>query len=81
MFRSSPEFARVTYREVTSPTLFDVLKDQYWPDELRPYRDRLDRKTGVPLWLIILNDEIVERGFGISQWQSAILPKLKSLMR
>lgn len=80
-FRSSAEFAHVTYREVKSPTLLDVLEDEYWPEDLRWYRDRLGRGAGVPLWLLISNDEIVEQGFGASQWHGTVLPKLKSLLR
>ena len=80
-FRSSPEFARLAYQEVKSPTLRDVRKDEYWPGELRRYRDHLDSRAGVPLWLVIADHEIVERGFGISQWQDAVLPKLRSLLR
>jgi hypothetical protein len=80
-FRTSPEFARVSYREVKSPTLFDVLGDEHWPEDLRGYRDQLGPAAGVPLWLVIADREIVERGFGASQWHGAVLPKLKSLLR
>jgi hypothetical protein len=80
-FRASREFGRVSYREVESPTVFALLKDEYWPDDLREYRDRLDRDAGVPLWLVISDREIVERAFGESQWASAVLPKLKSLLQ
>ena len=80
-FRSSQEFARILYREVKSPHLLDLLDDRYWPDELRRYRDGLDREAGVPLWLIISNGEVVERASGISQWQSTVLPKLRALLR
>jgi len=80
-FRSSPEFHRVSYRQVKSPTVLDLLKDQYWPDDLREYRSRLDRGAGVPLWLVISEHEIVEQAFGESQWESTVLPKLKSLLR
>ena len=80
-FRASPEFARIVYREVKSPTSRDVLNDDHWPDDLRGYRNRLGRGAGVPLWLVIADDEIVERGFGASQWHSAVLPKIKSLLR
>ncbi len=38
-FRTTPEFAQVVYREVKSPTLHDVLKDEHWPDDLRAYRE------------------------------------------
>jgi hypothetical protein len=37
-FRDSPEFHRLAYREVKSPNLFDALKDNSWPEELRGYR-------------------------------------------
>jgi len=80
-FRSSAEFARVTYREVKSPSLLDVLHDEYWPDDLRGYRDRLGRRAGVPLWLIIADQEVVDQAFGVSQWHSAVVPKLKALLR
>lgn len=81
MFRLSPEFARLTYREVKSPILFDILKDKYWPDDLRGYRDRLGRGAGVPMWLVISDREIVEQRFGATQWQAAVLPKIRALLR
>jgi len=80
-FQASPEFAALTYREVKSPKVLDLLKDEYWPDELRIYRDQLDRGAGVPLWFIVSDNGIVERSAGISQWQSAVIPKLRSLLR
>src|SRR5262245_20567391 len=80
-FRSSAEFARVSYREVRSPTLLDALKDEYWPEDLRLYRGHLGRGAGVPLWLVIADDHLVEQGFGTSQWHATVLPKLKSLLR
>lgn len=80
-FRASPEFPNLTYREVKSPTLFDVLKDENWPEDLRGYRDRIDRGAGVPMWLVITGNEIVGRGFGGTQWRNTILPKIRSLLR
>ena len=80
-FRASHEFGRVSYREVESPTVLELLKDEYWPDDLRAYRSRLDRGAGVPLWLVISDREIVERAFGESQWASAVLPKLRLLLQ
>ncbi len=80
-FRASSEFLQLTYREVESPTLLDVLKDEYWPDDLRAYRDRLGRGAGVPLWFVISNHEIVEQYFGASQWSAAVLPRIISLLR
>ena len=80
-FRSSPEFLRISYREVESPTVLSLLKDEYWPDDLREYRGRLDSGIGVPLWFVISNHQIVEQAFGESQWRSLVLPKVKSLLQ
>ncbi|MCF8477215.1 MAG: hypothetical protein K9G60_09295 [Pseudolabrys sp.] len=80
-FRGSPEFRRLAYREVKSPTLFDVLADENWPVELRAYRQTISQRAGVPLWLVIADDRIVLQSSGLTQWQAAILPKIKSLLR
>lgn len=80
-FRMSPEFAHLSYREVKSPALFDILKDENWPEDLRGYRDRLDPGTGVPMWFVIAGNEVVSRGVGASQWRDSVLPKLRSLLR
>jgi len=80
-FRASAEFARVNFREVKSPTLRDVLKDESWPDDLRRYRGQLGRDAGVPLWIIVDDGEVLLRGFGASQWQGVILPRIRALTR
>ena len=80
-FRGSAEFRQLTFREVKSPSLFDVLKDENWPEDLRVYRQTISQDAGVPLWLVIADDRLVIQGFGITQWQVAILPKIKSLLR
>jgi hypothetical protein len=80
-FRESAEFARVTYREVKSPTLRDALSDEMWPGDLRRYRDRLGRNAGVPLWLVVGDGEILAQGFGASQWRSVMLPSIRAFTR
>ena len=80
-FRATPKFQHIAYREVKSRTLFDILKDENWPDDLREYRAQLGRGAGVPMWLVIADREIVGRGYGASQWQGAILPMLEALSR
>ena len=80
-FFASQDFARIAYREVKSPHLQDVLNDENWPDEIRIYRKRLQRSDGVPLWLVISDDEIVEKQYGAAQWRANILPKIKSFLR
>ena len=77
----SPIFARLIYREVKSPRLLDVMKDDYWPDDLRPLQTQLGPDAGVPLWLVIADGAIVGRGRGASEWNRTILPILQSLVR
>ena len=80
-FLASAEFPRITYREVKSPHLHDVLNDENWPDEIRRYRSNLRRSDGVPLWLVVSDHEIVEQRFGAAEWRASILPRIKSLLR
>jgi hypothetical protein len=79
-FRESPEFYRLAYREVKSSSLFDVLKDENWPEDLRVYRQSISQQAGVPLWLVVADDQIVMQSSGLTQWQEAVLPKIKSLL-
>ena len=81
LFLASAEFMHVIFREVKSPTLREILHDRYWPDDLRAYRDQLGRDAGVPLWIVIGDGRVLERGFGASQWRSVILPRIKALIR
>jgi hypothetical protein len=80
-FLASADFPRVTYREVKSPHLHDILEDENWPDEIRLYRDELRRSDGVPLWLVVADHKIVERRFGAAEWRASVLPAIKSLLR
>lgn len=80
-FLSSPEFGRVAYHEIKSPHLEDVLKDEYWPEDLRGYRQLLKRSDGVPLWLVVVNDKVVEHRFGAQEWRAVILPRIKSFVQ
>ena len=80
-FRNSTKFRRVNYREVKSSSLFDVLKDENWPADLRIYREAIRQEAGVPLWLVIADEQLVMQSSGLTQWQMAVLPKIKSLLR
>lgn len=78
---ASSYFPRISYREVKAPHLEDVLNDEYWPEDLRSYRDSLKRGDGVPLWLIVSDHKIIERHFGITGWRNGVLPRLKMVAR
>jgi len=81
VFFASTEFARITYREVRSLHLEDVLNDENWPKDIRDYRNSIRRSDGVPLWLVIADRAIIEQQFGKTAWQEYILPTLRSYLR
>jgi len=80
-FRRSAEFSRITYIEVKAARLRDVLKDETWPEEIRRLKTRLKKSDGVPLWLVVSNDEVVEQRFGAGAWRANILPAIQSALR
>ena len=80
-FAASEEFSRLTYREVLAPKLFMVMDDAYWPQDLRRYRDRLDGRSAVPLWFVVVEDRVALVGVGLSQWEDQVVPKVNSLLR
>jgi hypothetical protein len=80
-FSASAVFARVRYREIKSPTLLNLLKDENWPEDLRSYRDLLGPDVGVPLWFVIADEKVIQRRMGPSQWRSDVLPKINKLVR
>lgn len=80
-FRRSAEFARITYVEVKAPHLHDVLKDEIWPEPIRGLKNRLKKSDGVPLWLVVSNEEVLEQRFGAAAWRANILPAIRSALR
>jgi hypothetical protein len=80
-FAASSDFKRLAYREVTSPKLFDLLNDDYWPEDLRRYRKTLDQTAGVPLWFIVTDGEVALTARGLREWDDLALPIITSLVR
>ncbi len=80
-FRRSAEFARITYIEVKAAHLHDILKDETWPEQIRGLKTRLKKSDGVPLWLVVFNEEVVEQRFGAAAWHANILPAIRSALR
>lgn len=80
-FTASSEFRRLAYREVVAPKLFQLLNDEHWPDDLRRYRDRLDRSSAVPLWFVVADDELALTARGLREWGERALPAIRSLLR
>lgn len=78
---ASPEISRIAYREVKSASVLDILKDDAWPDDLRVYRGQLAKGAAVPLWLVVRDQQVVAQAWGGSQWDTTVLPRVKSLVR
>jgi hypothetical protein len=81
VFRDSPAFDALAYREVVSPSLLDALKDEVWPMDLRRLRAGIPPGSGVPLWIVLADDTEVLRASGISQWKTDVLPTIWRLVR
>ena len=80
-FLASAESRRITYREVKSLRLEDVLKDENWPEDIRGLRNGINQSDGVPLWLIVSDREVVEHQFGAGAWKQRVLPTIRSYLR
>ena len=80
-FLASLDKSRVRYREVIAPKLPQVFEEHLWPHDLRSYRSAAERERGVPLWLLVRNDRIVEVAAGVSLWQSRVVPWIRQLHR
>lgn len=79
-FATSSDFQHLVYREVTSAKLFDLLNDEIWPDDLRRYRDTLDRNAGAPLWFIVADDKIRLTARGLKEWDERAVPQIRLLV-
>jgi hypothetical protein len=80
-FAASDEFSRLTFREVLAPKLFTLMDDAYWPQDLRQFRERLDGRSAVPLWFVVVEDQVALTGAGLRQWEDRVVPKVNSLLR
>jgi hypothetical protein len=79
-FAGMSTFKRLTYREVSSPKLRDLLEDEHWPDDLRRYRDSLDKAAGVPMWFIVTDDKLELTARGLREWGELAMPKIMSML-
>ena len=73
---ASPEYRRVRYVEINSPTIRQAYKAEHWPADLHGILDRLATKNGTPRFLLVQKDDVVFNEFGLSGW-----PKLLSRLR
>lgn len=67
----SPEHSKVEYIEIESPKLREAYQDRYWPEVLRPIRNRLPRQSGTPRFIVVKDGEIVANEWGAGDWARA----------
>jgi len=77
-FPASTQFEYVEYRAVESPSVLDVLKDEQWPGDLRPYRNEVEAGAGIPMWLLISENAVILKAYG--QWNEVVLPAIERLI-
>jgi len=77
-FRASTQFEYVEYRAVESPSVLDVLKDEQWPGDLRPYRNEVEAGAGIPMWLLISENAVILKAYG--QCNEVVLPAIERLI-
>lgn len=75
-WRESPMYRQVKWIEVEAVMLRHAYRDQYWPADLKPVRDQLPEKSGVPRFLIVKDGKVVANELGANRWP-AILAELK----
>ena len=65
---ASPDYRRVRYVEIQSPTIKQAYRAEHWPADLHGILDRLKTKNGTPRFLLVQKDEVVFNQFGMSGW-------------
>lgn len=75
--RDAPVFAALQFIEVRAARSTDVLQDANWPTELRPFRTAIPAAAGMPFWLLLRGEAVVQRAWGERAWQAAMLPALR----
>lgn len=77
-FVESRQFTALHYREVIAPHLRDLLAERQWPADLADLRDRVRQRPGAPQWFVLREGRVVAWEAGLSAWQRAIWPAIRT---
>ena len=72
--------ARVTLREVDTPSYNDLTYDPAWPEDLKAIRDRYKIRSGSPRYYVFAGGKLVKSAFGALAWERDILPVVQRLV-
>ena len=70
----------MTWIEIEAPHLTRAYENTDWPENLRPIRDQLPKKSGTPRFLLVRDGKVVANHFGDSTWPQT-MADLKKLLR
>jgi hypothetical protein len=76
---ASKERSQVNYVEIESPKLKEAYEDRYWPQELRPIRDQLSKKSGTPRFILVKDGKVLSSEWGSGEWDRT-WQKLRELL-
>jgi hypothetical protein len=86
-FKESQDFKQLTWRKIESPRIKAAYEDQYWPQDIRRYRDEAGVSVGLPRWIVVKDGRVVfngkgsVKGGGLTQdypdWASEVLPAIQ----
>ena len=82
-FLASPEARRVQFREVERDTLRRPLVDSDWPQDLKwlPAAAGGQIRPATPGFIVIQGNTVVLVTYGVSNWTSMVLPKVRELLK
>jgi hypothetical protein len=72
--------ARVTLREVDTPSYADLTYDPAWPEDLKAIRDRYKIRRGTPRYYVFAGGKLVKKAFGALAWARDILPVVQHML-
>lgn len=89
-FKESQEYKRIKWTKIDAPRIRSAYEDQYWPGDLRRYRDEAGVSAGLPRWIVVKDGLVVfngkgsVKGGGLTQdypdWASEVLPAIQQAL-
>jgi hypothetical protein len=76
---SSPEFRKIRWVEVETPSLREAYDPRHWAGDLKAIYDQLPRKSGTPRFLVVQAGQVVDNQLGTSAWLR-VLSDVKTLV-
>lgn len=76
---SSPEFRKIRWVEVETPSLKEAYQPRFWAGDLKGIYDQLPRKSGTPRFLVVQGGRVIDNQLGGNTWPR-VLSDVKTLV-